>query len=339
MSFINDPFASPTSQQKRAGTLFVAPEGQVFIAGTRALYERIGYRNPDFDLGDYAVRNMGFVSIGRTTPGCLRIRFRPALVTGTAVEAVCRHLLRSGADEIEVNSLTDKWSTEVWPNGPRVTQRLAELCSDPMSADPAVTTPFEVKPLDLEPATTDYSNPLKPMFQKWRSAFGRFDGTTLPFLSRFGFLPRLVIITSPNAGEAPRFQFIGSGVRAYEDEATMMQLIGQPVDQQPNKAYGEWICSQYRGMIDAWQPRLDAVQVAMPRNEQDVRRFSYDRLLLPWRSENGTPLLTVTTVVTSDSKATAAAANENSPNDSPPLSRDFSRRRSQNGRQKELDLR
>ena len=73
MSVARDLFPS-LAVPGRSGTLYVAPEGEILVPGTPSFYERIGYRNPDFDLGDYAVRNMGFVGIGRVAPTRLRVR-------------------------------------------------------------------------------------------------------------------------------------------------------------------------------------------------------------------------------------------------------------------------
>ena len=299
MSFIRDVFPQDGAPQARPGTLCVSPEGDILVPGTPAFYERIGYRNPDFDLGDYAVRNMGFVSVSRVAPTRLKLRFRPALLTGRGVEAICRYLVLQGADEIEINYLRDEWTTEVWPNNSGVLQRLAELCTRPEGGSGArPDSPFEVKSLAITDASKDYSNPLKPLFQKWRTSFQTFDETTLSFLSRFGFMPRLVLVTAANAADTPRFQFIGLGLRLY-DEKTMMELVGQPIDQQPDKKLGAWINAQYRSLLDTNKPRLDSVQVAVTQTTSDKRHVGYDRLMLPWRAQNGTLLITVTSVRTS----------------------------------------
>ena len=304
MIFPRDPFTQ--GEAPRLGTLFIAPEGDILVPGTPAFYERIGYRNPDFDLGDYAVRNMGFVAVSRVAPTRLRVRFRPALLTGRAVEAICRYLAKGQASEVEINYLDGDWTTECWPNDPAVMQRVAELCTQPVAQ--ATGAPFDIKPLELANAAKDYSNPLKPLFQKWRASFGTFDDSTMSFLARFGFLPRLVIITAPNAAETPRFQFLGSSLRIY-DEQTQMEMIGRPVDEQPDKKFAEWISAQYKAVLDAHQPRLDSLQVAVQQTGLDQRHIGYDRLMLPWRSSTGTTLLTVSSVQTSNGGQ--QAANEN----------------------------
>ena len=304
MIFPRDPFTQ--GEAPRLGTLFIAPEGDILVPGTPAFYERIGYRNPDFDLGDYAVRNMGFVAISRVAPTRLRVRFRPTLLTGLAFEGVCGYLAKGQADDVEINYLGEEWITERWPNDPAVLQRLGELCTQPGVKRSG--TPFDIKPLEIADATRDYSNPLKPLFQKWRSSFGTFDQTTMSFLARFGFLPRLVVIDAPSANDTPRFQFIGSALRVY-DEETMVRLIGQPVDQQPDKKFGEWVSAQYRAMLDTCQPRLDSLQVAVQQSGPDKHRIGYDRLMLPWRSSTGATLITVSSVQTV--KGSDAATNDN----------------------------
>lgn len=326
MSFPRDPFAKGTPAHSQAGTFYFAPEGDILVAGTPPFYERLGYRNPDFDLGDYAVRNMGFVAVNRATPIRLRVRFRPALLTGAAIDAVCRYVGKREASEIEINHFGSEWATEIWSNDGRLTQRLAELCVLP-AASPSRQNPFDIKPLEIANAAKDYSNPLKPLFQKWRSSFTKFDDTTLGFMARFGYMSRLILV-SRDSGQTPVFKYFGNAVRLY-DEDTTLQLIGQPIDQQPDKKYGEWINAQYQGMLDARQPRLDSIEFPQKQENGETCRIGYDRLLLPWTSARGVPVITSVSVITSDERRTAVNENQ-------PVSGGFGDGR---GSQKALDLR
>ena len=111
-------------------TLCISPEGELLVPGTGPFYDRIGYKNPDFDASDYVVRNMGFVSIARASQDSLRVRFRPALLTGQAIQTTCEYLGRQPVPSIEMNYLENgEWSTESSPNDALVRQRLATLCS------------------------------------------------------------------------------------------------------------------------------------------------------------------------------------------------------------------
>ncbi len=309
MSFVIDmPGRSLTSPlEPRVGTLCISPEGELLVPGTAPFYERIGYRNPDFDAGDYAVRNMGFVAISRLSRDRLRIRLRPDLVTGQAVEEVCRYLAERSLEEIELDYLDDEWKREIWPNDPALLHRLVMLCA---ATKPAERVTFHAEPITVSDAVEDHGNPFKPLIQKWRVSFGQFNETTLPFLQRFGFFPKLVILTRAGPGEPLRFSFIGSGVQVY-DEATMGELIGRPVTDQPDRAYGEWVGSQYAAFLESERPRLDCIEARVRHSSDQVRSVRYERLLLPWRSASGSQLITCASVLLAEERTTVA--NENSP--------------------------
>lgn len=283
--------------------LYVSPEGALLVPGTPAFYDRIGYRNPDFDLGDYAVRNMGFVSIARISPERVRLRLRPDLVGGKTIERLRQYLGQGSAQQVEIECLDRNREPESWSNDSTLLQRLIELCASPVTQDNR--HPYRVEPLELQAAAADYSHPLKPMFQKWRASLGQFNETTLPFLQRFGFFSKLIIAGMPRPGEPLRFEFLGSGIQIY-DEEHIFQLVGQPVSNQPDKDYGAWIEAQYSALLESKQPRLDCVDATIRHSRNQMRSVRYERLLLPWRGNNGAYLITITSVLISEERVSVA---------------------------------
>ena len=283
--------------------LYVSPEGALLVPGTPAFYDRIGYRNPDFDLGDYAVRNMGFVSIARISPERVRLRLRPDLVGGKTIERLRQYLGQGSAQQVEIECLDRNREPESWPNDSTLLQRLIELCASPVTQDNR--HPYRVEPLELQAAAADYSHPLKPMFQKWRASLGQFNETTLPFLQRFGFFPKLVIIGVSKSGDDLRFLFQGSGIQIY-DEDTIARLIGQPVSDQPDRRFGEWVNAKYKVFLQGRKPRLDSVEATIKHSQQEIRAIRYERLMLPWHSTNGSSVITVASVLISERRTKIA---------------------------------
>lgn len=286
--------------------LHVSPEGELLVPGTPAFYDRIGYRNPDFDLGDYAIRNMGFVSIARLSADRVRLRFRPDLVGGRTIEAVCRYLVQRQFESVELSYLGRSWIVEMWPNDPALFSRLVDLCTKPVK--PTNEAPYHIEALELNSAVEDYSHPLKPMLQKWRTAFGEFNETTLPFFQRFGFFSKLIIAGMPRPGAPLRFEFLGSGIQVY-DEENIFQLVGQPVTDQPDKDYGAWVNAQYSALLESRQPRLDCVDASVRYSHNQMRTMRYERLLLPWRGSNGACLITIASVLLSEERVSIANDN------------------------------
>ena len=290
-------------------TLYISPEGEFLIPGTQAFFDRIGYRNPDFDAGDYSVRNLGFVGIARNAEGALKLRFRPDILTGKAVDGFFRYIAKHPGTSITLEYLADTWMVETWPNDPAALHRIVVLCAQPRQTERRPSAPYRTHALRLDQASEDHGNPLKPLFQKWRVSLSTFDDTTLPFLLKFGCASKLIIMAAANRDDPLRFQFIGEGLEFYDRKA-LYEFIGKPITYQPDKKYASWIAEQYNALIASNEPRLDLVEALIAQPSGAVRRSRYERLLLPWSSPSGQVIVTCASVLIS-------AENDANANDNP----------------------
>src|SRR3546814_494642 len=127
-----------------------------------------------------------FIAISRATPDELKLRFRPELVSGKAVEALTRFVTSRDARTIELEIFAEDWRSERYPNDHTVVQRIVELCATPSIRSTTTRPRFLVKPLALAEAVGDYGNPMKPIIQNWRVSSGGVAATTLPFAMRSG---------------------------------------------------------------------------------------------------------------------------------------------------------
>ena len=107
-----------------ARRLCVSPEGRVFTAGTTAFCSFVGYTDPDFDLTDYAVRNVGFVLLVLLPAHAAHVRCRPRLLTAVAVRVTCRELRNRGVGGVEIASVRDGSAPEKWSNYRALLRRL-----------------------------------------------------------------------------------------------------------------------------------------------------------------------------------------------------------------------
>src|SRR3546814_8206021 len=131
----------------------------------------------------------------------LKLRFRPELVSGKAVEALTRFVTSRDARTIELEIFAEDWRSERYPNDHTVVQRIVELCATPSIRSTTTRPRFLVKPLALAEAVGDYGNPMKPIIQKWRVSSGGFDDTTLPFVMRYGMSLNLSIFAAKTRSE------------------------------------------------------------------------------------------------------------------------------------------
>ena len=107
-----------------ARRLCVSPEGRVFTPGTAVFHRHLGYDRPDFDLTDYAVRNMGFVLLVLLPAHAARVRCRPPLLTTRAVHTACRELRNRAVRSVAVDCVPDGSIPEKWSNYRALLRRL-----------------------------------------------------------------------------------------------------------------------------------------------------------------------------------------------------------------------
>gem|GEM_PF-827457 len=281
----------------------VSPEGAVYAPGTEAFFERIGYSNPDFDASDYVVRNLGFVSIARRSTDRMMVRLRPSLVSSAALDSALRVLVGQDFSQGEIQHYGQDWTSEVWPNDPAMLHRLVELCDNTGAPQ---EPRFGAKSLQLDTLSETDGNPLRPLFQKWRVSASIFDDTTMPFLIGYGLDYRLIVMSAEGGGEPLRFQFFGDGFKFY-DARQKANVIGAPIDHQPDADYGRWLARQYGKVVESGKPSLDYVTASIRSDGDQSRRSRYERLLLPWRTADNKLLVTCASVLISSETAPANA--------------------------------
>src|SRR5918997_3817222 len=99
-----------------ARRLCISPEGRAFSPGARSFYRHVGYDSPDFDLADYAVRNMGYVSLGLLGSSMARLRCRPQLLTAATIRKACRELREKDVDAVQMSCVEDGTAPGDWSN-------------------------------------------------------------------------------------------------------------------------------------------------------------------------------------------------------------------------------
>ena len=107
-----------------ARRLCISPDGRVFAPGAAMFCKLVGYENPDFDLVDYAVRNMGFVLLVALPVHSARLRCRPRLLTAATVRASCRELRQRNITAVELSCVRDGTLPAQWPNYRALLRRL-----------------------------------------------------------------------------------------------------------------------------------------------------------------------------------------------------------------------
>lgn len=286
----------------------ITPQGHWLKPGSEQYYNFIEYDSADFDVVGYALRNMGAIAVG-FAGDTLCVALRLPLIAGEGLKSLIARLGRIAKGEVRVDILTDAWRSEVYNSGIEAGCRLeslrahAEDASYPHSG--GVT-----EPLSLSSVMIQDNHPMKPVLQKWRANFNRFDDTVLDFITEKGLLDRTVIASVDGEGE-PIFSFIGSGFRFY-GRRFPVEAIGGKVRDQPDKDYGLWTDQIYRDTVHQEQPRLEQVRASIRSGDSVVHHTKYSRLLLPWFSCQRVKMLTAISLLengTPDDETTSTPGN------------------------------
>src|SRR5690606_13635228 len=114
----------------------------------------------DFDVLDYAVRNLGYVLI-IDRPDFLRLRMRPLLVSSRAVAALFYYLAERRPRRAAISWFDDAWRDEVCGDTKTLFRRVSEILHASVGA--AVPEPFIATRRSLETILTPAGHPFAPL--------------------------------------------------------------------------------------------------------------------------------------------------------------------------------
>lgn len=252
----------------------------------------LGGRAPDFDIADYAVRNLGYVAVA-FSPRYLRVRLRPSLVSPPAAAALLTHIADRRPGRVAISWLAESWRHEVVGNTRTAIARLGAIFADGIGE--GVDGRFVATRRSLGSVLATIRHPFAPLLNRWLDAALPDDLVTL--LETHGLSHRSAIFERDGATGDFVFRHSGAGIRVY-GAAWPGNALGRRLQDMPDPAYGQWIGATYRMVDDVQVARHELVHATIAGADRVRRRWRYERLLLPWRRSDGRRLLlTVSTNV------------------------------------------
>ncbi len=274
-------------------TMLVTPDGEWVSPNTPDFLAALGDPDPDYDAVLFAVKNLGFIKYQVIQHSIVEIELHPRNVELPALLAVQQRLLSSEVRLFRIKYFDTNWQSEISSSVEATIERLSELCTPTFT--PPEAERFVVEPKDFSTLFDDDQNNLRPIAQKWRMAFGRFDPTVISLAITSKLLSRLMIVgVTPKRAE-PIFRFIGDGHR-WLGGKSHLNAIGEKVENQPDKEYGEWVTNFYKSVALSGQPRYDLVSAHLQYEDETGkprRQVRYERLLLPWRTPSDEVFVTL----------------------------------------------
>jgi hypothetical protein len=269
--------------------------GRIWDPYDSDLLAELGEVDPDFDLVDYCVRNLGMIQIAAAVAdGCTAVRFRWLAVTQTALKAAASLLTNLPAGPVEVLTAEDHWTSKRFEDAAEAAIWLTaeRLTTMNVSFQDVVVVPRGLNQLAerrLNSLTQDEDR-LALLFKKWRIASQAYSPDVSEFMVKFGLLDRAVLVRE-NEDKTFVFEHVGTRINMYADEAWRYNTIGKPVTDQPDGNYAKYVQSMMQEVKQSKTPKFDHVD-AIIRDGRGAHRTRYDRLVLPWRYSNDTVIVT-----------------------------------------------
>ena len=288
-------------------TMLVTSDGRWVLEDSAELLAELGDPDPDYDAALFAVKNLGFIKFQILDGSVIEIELHPRNVQLPALLAIQQQLLSSQVKLFRIKYFDTAWRSEIMISAELAISRLSELCA--RDSTPPSNDRFIVEPQNYSRLLRQSENPFHLMVQKWRVSFGHFDPSVIPFAIKHQLLSRMVIVGVRPRMTEPVFRFIGDGHANWLDSAEHLHVIGEKLENLPDKDYGGWASEFYKSVASTGEPRYDYVTAAIQRRPQTfVTR--YERLLLPWKTSSDEVLVTLWSRGLSSSADAAATVSE-----------------------------
>ena len=241
----------------------------------------------------FAVKNLGFIKFQVIQHSIVEIELNPRNVELPSLLTVQEQLLSSKVKLFRIKYYEKTWQSEISSSAESTIERLSLLCAPTFT--PVPTDRFLVEPQDYRGLFDDKDCPFRPLAQKWRMSFGVFGPNVISLAVNHRLFSRMMVIgVKPREGD-PVFRFIGDAHR-WLGRNFYASSIGDKVQDQPDKEYGEWVSEFYKSVATTRQPRFDLVTASLQfENEPGASRrvISYERVMLPWKTPSDEVFITL----------------------------------------------
>lgn len=234
----------------------------------------------DFDALDYIVRNMGYVLI-IDSPQFVRLRLRPLLVSSRTVAALFYYLAERRPRRAAISWFDEARHDEVCGDPKDLFRRLTDILH--ASTRAAAAEPFMATRRSMDAILSPAGHPFEPLLRGWLKG-ARED--LLEIARTCGLWDRAMIAErDPGRGDFV-FRHSGGAIQLY-GAAWGEKAVGRRISEQPDAAYGEWIERGCGAVDDARSARVELVHAAVTSPEGELRRWRYERLMLPFEAADG----------------------------------------------------
>jgi hypothetical protein len=262
--------------------MFVSDTGELLDARPGELRWVLNYPRADFNLSEYAIRNLGFVWFKPESNGA-RLKLRADLFTRACYERVVRLVLEHRIAHLVIEHETEGEPAEVLHNINDIIARLDFLRGTTPGESPRDS--FILETLDLGRLRHAKRRRMSDTFSAWVHSHGRLPRDFEP-LRRVGGFQGGHLLVSLKGRDQAIVQDWPSNILCYSQN-DIAGLLGRDLCDQPDNRFGQWSSKPYYEVVSQSAARLDLVEAVIrpPNGLPMISR--YERLLLPWRTSSG----------------------------------------------------
>ena len=265
-------------------------KGELWDGRSRELADVLDASLSSEDLRKYVVRNLGFIAVMENS-GSLRLQLRPAVVSQMALSGLLYWMHDRTVERVLISCLDGEWSHElVATREEAVRLLLARAKLNPVEREGDFLN--KPRPLnDLAPAS-----PLRAMLDAWSECSGKYDRERLHRLLNEALHGRYMLVEPMAQSPGLLVKEIGTG---FNNHAVrwLSRIRGLRVEDQPDYAYGQWIASLYREVLQSRAPSLHDVDAVIRWPHQPRVSYRYQRLMVPFEAESRSTLVLGATVL------------------------------------------
>jgi hypothetical protein len=163
---------------KTGHDILIDDGGQCWETGSHQLYANLKCDRRDFDLANYAIRNLGFVRVRSLGPN-LRITLRPDFLTRPAFETLAWKMSVRERTRFVVEVADEHGHLEMIPDLEDAVARIADLAA---GGGAIIRPDFFCEELSLDRLTDHRRGRLNRLIKMWRTLRGNMpEDRLLPF--------------------------------------------------------------------------------------------------------------------------------------------------------------
>jgi hypothetical protein len=241
-----------------------------------ALHVRRAFDSPhsDGEFTSYVVRNLGFVAADRYGTSC-QVRLRPGLVSRKTVDTLRHWLTTQRFARIAICCFEKTWSFELVATASDALDRLDQILQRSR-----VTTPDQFLVRPMQSSRLGPESKLLALARDWGQLTRSGKRDLIWQRVREAVGDRFAVAKRDPSTNRIVFDELGPGL--YPRNPTWRaRALGQPVEEQPDTIYGQWIETAYRTAIEVKRPRFDDVDAIVRWPETGRFRLRYHRIILP----------------------------------------------------------